>query len=372
MTLQMLHKFNTKTNALHVFVFFFFYILINFQLVAQNKTYTIVLDAGHGGGDPGNIGYKKYVEKDISLNIILEVGKILESIKNINVIYTRKTDVFVDLWVRGEIANKANADLFVSVHCNAHGTQAYGAETWVLGLHANKENLEVAKKENEVILLEDNYKKKYKGFNPNSPETIIGITLMQEEYLDQSLHLASVVQKAMVGDLKRKDRKVKQAAFVVLHQTYMPSILVETGFLTNKNEGAYLNTTKGQLKFAKSIANGINRYIKEIDLNTVLVDEINLPENTSSKLIENVIFKVQIASGSKKLATKSYNFKGLKNVDRIKVGKSYKYYLGNASDFDQIKNFHLLAKEKGYTTAFIVAFKDGKKISVKEALKTHQ
>ncbi len=371
MTLQMFHKFNTKTKAIHVFVFFFILILINFQLLAQNKTYTIVLDAGHGGFDPGkNIRSKKYFEKDIALSITLEIGKILEQYDNIKVIYTRKKDIFVDLYVRGRIANKVDADLFVSIHCNAHGTQASGIETWVLGLHANKQNLEVAKKENEVILFEENYEENYKGFDPNSPESIIGITLMQEEYLDQSLQLANIVQNKMTSNLNRKDRGVKQAAFIVLHQTYMPSILIETGFITNKSEGAYLNSKKGQSKYATSIAAGIYKYIKEIDLNTVVIEESNLVKTTRSRVMENIIFKVQIASGSKKLETKSYNFKGLKNVVRVKVGKSYKYYLGNTSDFDQIKNFHLLAKEKGFTTAFIVAFKEGEKISVREALKT--
>jgi len=373
MTLQMFHKFNTKTNPLHVLVFFFIFFLINFQLEAQNKTYTVVLDAGHGGGEPGKVvRSKKYYEKDIALSITLGIGKILEQHDNIKVVYTRKKDVFVNLYERGKIANKVDADLFVSIHCNAHGTQASGTETWVLGLHANKQNLEVAKKENAVILLEDNYKENYKGFDPNSPESIIGITLMQEEYLDQSLQLANIVQKTMVGDLKRKDRGVKQAAFIVLHQTYMPSILIETGFITNNSEGLYLNSKKGQSKYAISIADGIYKYVKQLDINSISIDEIQNIENQDSKRLDNIIFKVQIASGSKKLATKSYNFKGLKNVDRIKVGKTFKYYLGNTSDFDQIKNFHLLAKEKGYTTAFIVAFKDGKKISVKEALKTHQ
>lgn len=363
----MLNKFNTKTNTVLVFVFFFFFIAIPLSVVAQNKTFTVVLDAGHGGHDPGNIGYKKYKEKEISLNIILEVGNILEQSENINVIYTRKTDVFVDLWERGEIANKADADLFVSIHCNAHNSQAYGAETWVLGLHANKQNLEVAKKENEVVLLEENYKENYKGFDPNSPESLIGITMLLEEYLDQSLQLASIVQGNMVQDLKRKDRKVKQAGFVVLHQTYMPSILIETGFLSNKTEGAYMNSKKGQSKFAKVIAAGIKEYLGQVSMNTV-VDDVVISNDIDVK--SDIVFKVQIASGSKKLATKSYNFKGLKGVECVKVSNAYKYYLGNTSDFETISDLHVQAMKKGYKDAFIVAFKDGKKVSVAEALKT--
>ena len=175
MTLQMLNKFNTKTNAVLVFVFFFFFIAIPKATLAQDKTYTVVLDAGHGGHDPGKVGYKKYKEKEIALNIVLEIGKILEQSENINVIYTRKTDVFVDLWERGEIANKADANLFVSIHCNAHTSQAYGAETWVLGIHANKKNLEVAKKENEVVLLEENYKENYKGLTQTLQNHLSGL-----------------------------------------------------------------------------------------------------------------------------------------------------------------------------------------------------
>jgi N-acetylmuramoyl-L-alanine amidase len=329
------------------------------------------LDAGHGGHDPGNIGYKKYIEKDIALKIVLEVGNILESNKNINVIYTRKTDVFVDLWERGNIANKADADLFVSIHCNAHHTNAYGAENWALG-PTNKKNLEIAKKENEVILLEENYKENYKGFDPNSPESFIGISIMAEEYLDQSLQLASIIQGNFTNKLKRKDRGVKQAAFVVLYQTYMPSILVETGFLTNKTEGAYLNSRIGQSKFANAISDGIKNYLDQIRENTV---ENNIAEDEKDdfkNINEEIVFKVQLASGSKKIETKSYNFKGLKSVERAKVGKYYKYYLGNTSDYSLIKKQHITAKEKGYRTAFIVAFKKGKKISVKEALKTTQ
>lgn len=371
MTLYMLNKINANTKATVVFVIFFIFSFNTSTSVAQSKSYIIVLDAGHGGHDPGKtVRNKKYYEKDIALKITLQVGKILEKQKNIKVIYTRKKDVFVNLYERGRIANRADADLFVSIHCNAHNTQASGTETWALGLHANKQNLEVAKKENEVILLEDNYEENYKGFDPNSPESIIGITLMQEEYMDQSLALANIVQNSMVKEVKRKNRGVKQAAFIVLHQTYMPSILIETGFITNTKEGSYLNSNKGQTKYAVSISNGIIEYIKQENYNSVDEETIFVPSSSNPRIVEDVTFKVQIASGSKKLETKSYNFKGLKNVERVKVGKSYKYYLGKTSNFDKIKNQHLLAKEKGYKSAFVVAFRDGKKISVQEALKT--
>ncbi len=221
--------------------------------------FIVVLDAGHGGHDPGNLG-NGYLEKNIALNIVLGVGAILEKNPNIKVIYTRKDDTFIDLFVRGEIANKANADLFVSVHCDSHSSDAHGAGTFVLGLHANKQNFEIAKKENSVIYLEDNYETRYADYDINSPESVIGLTIMQEEFLDQSISLAKTIQDNFTEKLKRKDREVKQAGFIVLHQTFMPSVLVETGFLTNDKEGAYLNSKKGQLEMGTAIAEAILSY----------------------------------------------------------------------------------------------------------------
>jgi len=348
--------------------------------MAQNKDFVVVLDAGHGGKDPGKIAGKNMNEKDIALKIVLEVGDLLEKTKGIKVVYTRKTDVFVELKERGRIANKADANLFVSVHCNAHNTQAEGAETWVLGTHANKQNFEVAKAENAVILLEDNYKVNYKGFDPNSPESVIGLTLMQEEYLDQSILLASIIQNGFAEKLNRTNRGVKQAGFVVLHQTYMPSVLIETGFITNTSEGAFLNSSAGQQKFAISIYDGILNYHKQLELNTVSNERLvtnnssvkpneKATEVTSNKTNENVAFKVQIASGKSKIETKSYNFKGLNNVERVKVDSGYKYYIGNTSNYDEIEKLQQVAKSKGYKSAFIVAFENGNKIPLEQVFK---
>ena len=172
-------------------------------------------------------------EKDIVLDIVLKVGKNLENVNGIKVIYTRKTDIFLELNQRAAIANKNDADLFVSVHCNAHDSQAHGTETYVLGLHRNDSNFRVAQQENEVIFLEEDYEKNYEGFDPSSPESFIGLTLLQEDYLDQSILLATTIQTNFTEKLKRKNRGVKQAGFWVLHNTYMPSVLVETGFITN-------------------------------------------------------------------------------------------------------------------------------------------
>ena len=249
------------------------------------KPFVVVLDAGHGGHDSGNRG-NGYFEKNIALDIILKTGAILSKNPNIKVIYTRKTDVFIPLNKRGDIANKAKADLFVSVHCNAHHTNASGTETFVLGLHANQRNFNIAKKENSVILMEDNYKKSYDGFDPNSPESIIGITLMQEAYLEQSLSLASFVQQNFSKQLKRSNRGVKQAGFLVLHRTFMPSVLIETGFLSNKSEGKYLNSKQGKDDMAKAISKAINDYKNSVELSFEVDQELETifkDSNTSSK-----------------------------------------------------------------------------------------
>ena len=364
-----------KYYSLQQFIFvlsLFFMMGFHFNSSAQEK-FKVVLDAGHGGKDPGK-KHNKYYEKNIALNIVLLVGKKLEKNKSVKVIYTRKNDVFVELKERGRIANQANANLFVSVHCNAHNTQASGAETYVLGLHANKQNFEVAKQENSVIFLEENYQEKYEGFDPNSPESVIGLTLMQEEFLDESLLLASNIQLNFSSDLKLTDRGVKQAGFVVLHQTYMPSVLVETGFITNKKEGAYLYSKTGQEKVAQAIFEAIIKYKKHLDENIVveLPKVKNKPIQNKVIVVQGVDFKVQIASSAKKLPLKSYNFKGLKGVKRERIGKVYKYYYGKTSNYDQISNDKKTAKKTGFPSAFIVAFRDGKKVSVNEILKQAQ
>ncbi|MEH6406615.1 MAG: N-acetylmuramoyl-L-alanine amidase [Leeuwenhoekiella sp.] len=341
----------------------------NYAQNHANEKFTVVLDAGHGGHDPGKPSKAGYKEKEIALKIVLNVGKELEKTGDINVVYTRKTDVFVDLFKRGEIANKAKADLFVSIHCNAHTSQASGAETYVLGLHRNKTNFEVAKAENEVIFLEDNYKDKYAQYDLNSPESLIGLTLMQEEYLDQSIQLASLIQDNFRQKLNRKDRSVKQAGFIVLHQTVMPSVLVETGFITNNQEGKFLNSRKGQEDIAKSISEAIEDYKKNVDTNDFLgITDVVPAVEVDDVIYKDVVFKVQIAASSKNVATKSYNFKGLNSISSAREGKLYKYYYGSTSNYSEIKNKLEEAKTKGYTSAYIVSFKNGIKSPLKDIL----
>ena len=368
-------KFDTKIT-LAIVVIFSFLFLTTTLVYSQDKKFIVVLDAGHGGNDPGNIG-NGYREKTIALKVVKEIRNELQKINDIKVILTRDKDVLINLWKRGEIANKAKADLFVSIHCDSHSSNAYGAGTFVLGLHANKRNFDVAKRENAVISLEDNYRERYKGFDPNSEESVLGLTLLQEENLDKSFLLAADIQQNFSKALKRKNRGVKQAGFVVLHQTYMPSVLIELGFLTNKNEGKFLNSKSGQQKMAKEIAKSIKKYYNQLKLNTVAVNDQISIENTKvnvtireeDKFDEEVIFKIQIASSKNKIQQKSYNFKGLKNVQRVKVGSYYKYYFGVTTNYSKVKNSLLKAKSKGYSDAYIAAFKKGKKVSLTEVLK---
>lgn len=336
--------------------------LISFsQLKNSTKSFVVVLDAGHGGKDPGRPTSYGYKEKDIALDIALRVGKNLESDENIKVIYTRKSDIFLELRQRAAIANKADADLFVSIHCNAHNTQAHGTETYVLGLHRNESNFRVAQQENEVIFMEEDYELNYEGFNPSSPESFIGLTLLQEDYLDQSIMLASHIQNNFTTKLRRKNRGVKQAGFWVLHNTYMPSVLIETGFITNKKEGDYLNSQRGKKEISKSISDAILEYRSSLNLDLVNQNllEDSVPEPSA------ITYKVQISASSKKLATKSYNFKGLSPIYRNKTNNLYRYFYGETSNYKEAQSLKQQAVNVGYTSSFIVAFEDGERIPLK-------
>lgn len=361
-----------------------------------NDPFIVVLDAGHGGHDPGNLG-NGYLEKDIALNIVLKVGAILEKNPNIKVIYTRKDDTFVDLYKRGEIANKANANLFVSVHCDSHTSDAHGAGTFVLGLHANKQNFEIAKKENSAIYLEDNYETRYAEYNINSPESVIGLTIMQEEFLDQSILLAKLMQDNFTGKLSRKDRKVKQAGFIVLHQTFMPSVLVETGFLTYKPEGEYLDSSKGQQQMGEAIASAILDYKSQITTNTntpnvtattqenkkedvkknrvaevVVKKEPPIEPKTDKPRVlskDKVVFKVQIFASSKNVAVTAKNFKDLNNISKEAFNNIFRYMYGETESIDYANRLKNDAVLKGYKDAYVVAYKNGIRIPIEEALK---
>ncbi len=371
-----LSRFSTMQTYMKSVIVSFIILLTfsSFSSMIENQTedkFIVVLDAGHGGKDPGRPTKYGYKEKDIALKIVLGIGKELSKNPDIKVVYTRSTDKFIELNERGRIANKANADLFVSVHCNAwHTASPYGSETYVLGIHRNQTNFEVAKAENSVIFLEEDYEKKYEGFDPNSSEAAIGLTLAQEEYLDQSILLAKLVQDGFTNRLRRKNRGVKQAGFVVLHQTVMPSILVETGFITNKNEGTYLNSKNGQDKMSKSIANSILEYKNSLYQDDEFFIEETEKTGPPDLNFKNVIFKVQIAASAKALEPASYNFQGLTDITRLKSGNIYKYLYGKTSNYEEVKNLKARAESKGYKDSFIVAYRNGEKISLTEALKS--
>ena len=352
---------------------------------AQNTKFKVVLDAGHGGKDYGAT-YHGNVEKNIALKTVLKVGEILEKDPNVSVVYTRNKDVFVELDDRANIANKSKANIFVSMHCNANAnTSAAGNETYVMGITRNASNLEVAKKENSVVTLEDNYEVKYEGFDPNSPESVIGISILQEEYRELSVELAAKVQQAFTKKTTFRNRGVKEAGFLVLRKITMPRVLIEMGFVSNKEEGAFLNSESGQNKLAEAIAHSILEYKKEYFISSSTSTEKNdvkeddkLKEITvkkeETKVIsipnkEKIIFKVQISASSRDLETSPSNFKGLKNVTKEKGSVIYKYYYEEANSYGEEQKNLAEAKEKGFDTAFIVAFKNGEKIKISEAVK---
>lgn len=385
------------------FIFTVFLFTSSVLFSQANSKFKIVLDAGHGGKDFGAI-HHGFVEKTIALNVTLKVGKILEKYNDLNILYTRKTDVFIELTERAHIANKAHADLFVSIHCNGvKSHEPSGTETFVMGLTRNATNLEVAKKENSVITLEADYKVKYAGFDPNNPETLIGLKIIQEENLYQSITLASKIQDNFTNELNRKNRGVKQAPIWVLDATVMPGVLVELGFLSNKIEGAYLNTEKGQDELAKAIADGILSYKKEYFgtasvpstpekttkpvVDKPVVETKPTPKQEPQKVIvetkeqlenkptisavdsKSVVFKIQIAASGKLMDLTPSNFKGLHPTSLYEENGLYKYYYAATNSYKEAQQLAKDAKDKGYEAAFIVPFLEGKKIKMEESMK---
>lgn len=361
-------------------------VLANISLFGQSKSkFKVVLDAGHGGKDYGNV-HNGFVEKKIALAVTLKVGDYLSKDADFDFVYSRKTDVFVELKDRAIRANKEDASLFVSIHCNAaKNYSAFGTETFVMGLSRSATNLDVAKNENSVILLEEDYKENYKGFDPNKPESLIGLKILQEEYLNQSIELAAFVEDNFKNNLSKKSRGVKQAPLWVLDASYMPGVLIEIGFLSNKEEGTYLNTEAGQDEIAKAIANAIfdykKSYYKSSGINSSVVtsnevkkeDIKNVDKTTSTNNDEassnNIEFKVQLSASSSRLSPVPSNFKGLNAITIEQAGKIYKYLYGSESSYENVQKRLSEAKSKGYESAFIVAYKDGVKINLSDAIK---
>lgn len=353
------------------------------------KDFVVVIDAGHGGHDPGAIG-KISKEKNINLNVALKVGNLIKNnCDDVKVIYTRSKDVFIPLDRRAEIANNAKADLFISIHTNAlaNNRTAKGASTWTLGLAKSDANLEVAKRENSVILYESDYQTRYAGFNPNSAESYIIFEFMQDKYMEQSVHLASLMQKQFRHTCKRLDRGVHQAGFLVLKASAMPSILIELGFISTPEEERYLNSETGATTMAKGIYHAFLNYKREHEIRLTGVSKTVIPTEQKEQDIEKendrpvtvqkvaesatndneITFKIQILTSSKPLAKNDKRLKGLKGVDYYKEKDIYKYTYGASGDYNKVLRTKRTTTAK-FKDAFIIAFRDGEKMNVNEAI----
>ena len=383
---------NMKLNRsyiLHICICLWLLFLPSCTSHLWGKDFIVVIDAGHGGHDPGAIG-KISKEKNINLNVALKVGNLIKNnCDDVKVIYTRSKDVFIPLGRRAEIANNAKADLFISIHTNAlaNNRTAKGASTWTLGLAKSDANLEVAKRENSVILYESDYQTRYAGFNPNSAESYIIFEFMQDKYMEQSVHLASLMQKQFRHTCKRLDRGVHQAGFLVLKASAMPSILIELGFISTPEEERYLNSETGATTMAKGIYHAFLNYKREHEIRLTGVSKTVIPteqkgqeiekENdrpvTVQKVAENatndneITFKIQILTSSKPLAKNDKRLKGLKGVDYYKEKDIYKYTYGASGDYNKVLRTKRTITAK-FKDAFIIAFRDGEKMNVNEAI----
>ncbi len=360
---------------------------------AGSAVRTLVIDPGHGGRDSGAIG-RHSREKDVALAISLKLGEyVRENLPEVEVIFTRETDVFVPLHERAQIANDNNADLFISIHCNStNSSRARGTETFVMGLHRSQANLEVARRENKSILYEDDYLETYDGFDPNSPEANIIFALYQNAYLDQSLNMASLVQHQFRNRARRIDRGVKQAGFLVLYQIAMPGILVETGFLSNPNEEQFLTSETGQAYIASAIYRAFRDYKEEQDelfaarndypygqstTNTVYHEETTAAQNNERVTRTNesekgdagsIVFRVQFASTSEKRPYDDPVFRGMENVSSYFHEGLHKYTVGNEPTLEKAAEVQKNVQDAGFQDAFVVAFINEERISATEAI----
>ena len=383
---------NKKLGLLLCLAFFFACTPTNAQ--SDQKPFKVVIDAGHGGHDSGCLGSRSK-EKDVCLSTALKLGKLItDNCPNVKVIYTRKTDVFVELYRRAQIANTTKADLFISIHCNAaENHSASGTETWVMGLHKSEANLAVARTENAAMLKEKNYENNYEGYNPNSPEASIIFSLYSNAYLTNSILLANKVQKNMVNTNHFTNRGIKQAGFWVLYKVAMPSILIELGFLSNLENEKYLTQDANQNQMATAIYKGFveyyntvtNHHLESTPASPLPVSETPaateqespqpqqttetqrpsplLPEKTFTN---DVHFKVQFLSSPKKIALTDKRFKNIPEVGCFYENSLWKYTAGDEPTQAEAANI-LKEVKKVYQDAFLVAFQGDKKITVAEA-----
>ena len=368
-------------NGICILLFSFFVVNPLFSQNNQsidNKIMIVVIDPGHGGKDPGTMGTKRYnkYEKDIALSISLKLGEYIESsFDDVDIVYTRKKDVFLELKQRTELANKLKADLFISIHCDGFtNSTAAGASVFVMGMSKIKANMDVAMRENSVIYMEDNYQEKYDGFDPKSTESYIVFSLMQNAYLDQSISFSENIEREFALRAKRKSRGIKQAPFYVISRVNMPSVLIEAGFLTNPKEEDFLHSEKGQDYIASAIFRAFRSYkesmglVENDKLSSMKKDNRLLIKSESNSLdIEDlVVYRVQIGTYLESMLSVEL-FKQL-DVDEVSVNNTYKYLKGNFLDKNEADKMKEDMIEKGFKGAFVVAFYKGFKISTKEAL----
>lgn len=375
---------------------------ISQPLSAQNyKVQTVVLDAGHGGNDPGAKGAAGSYEKYVALQVVLLLGKKIEAaFSDVKVIYTRKTDVFIPLHERASIANRNKADLFISVHCNASTSRSpYGTETFTLGPHKSDEQYEVAKRENAVIALEKNTEDMYGGYDPNAPETMILLQLGLNANMEQSMLFANKIQDQYTNKLDRFNRGVKQAGFAVLYRTTMPSVLTELGFISNVQEEKYLVSPQGQEELAEGLFQAFKTYKHTMENTkgsslqstapTIPVEEPkpvaseNKPASIPASTIppvepkpaptptvnnsSSIIYKVQIAVTSQMINIKQAPYNSIRTVTFDKQGNLYKYMAGNYSNYNDVKGELEKMKNLGFKDAFIVVYKQGVRLNTAEA-----
>lgn len=366
-----------RMNLFYRILLFYSIITLSFPVKGNtiNDKFIVVLDPGHGGNDPGAVG-RKGKEKNINLNVAIKLGKLIENkCSDTKVVYTRKTDMFVPLHKRAEIANNAKANLFISIHTNAvsrKNSHVRGTETYTLGLHRTEENLEVAKKENSVILIEDDYKQRYAGFNPNSSESYIIFEFMQDKNMAQSVNFATLIQKHFKG-CNRIDKGVHQAGFLVLRETSMPSVLVELGYISNPSEETYLLSEKGTSELAEAIYKAFLNY-KGNTPQTLVTSTIKekAPETPTKNTINTnskPVFKIQILASDKVLAQNSRQFKGLKPVSWYQENGMIKYTFEEDEDYNKVLRIKKKVVDPKFKDAFIIAFKNGQKININQAIK---
>lgn len=350
----------TRINKQILLGIFFFTLFSVYSYAQKKQDFVIVIDPGHGGKDSGARGVVQD-EKDIVLDVSLRFGKMIEQkYKDVKVIYTRKTDVFIELYERTQIANKNHANLFVSIHCNAVTNRSpYGTETFVMGVSRSQETIEVSKRENSVILLEDD-QEKYQKFDPKDPEAVIAFEIMYSAYKEQSMNFAKLVEDEFVGN-NRHSRGVKQANFHVLRSNASPAVLVELGFISNQDEGTFLASEQGKKSMTQAMFNAFEKFKKEYDRKNGVEEVIEKPKEIE-KPITGKTFKIQFLVSKNKYSPSSEQLKGLTNVEVVQAGDVYKYYYGStnlSSERDELLSY---VQRKGFKDAFVAEFMNNEKL----------